>query len=345
MIKTLNNSGFYSDETSIQYSAKIEPSDVGGFLAFQNGDNIELYWNKIPDVDVVGYEVREGYSFDQSALISTGITDTKLTIPIDTERLYKYYIKAVNHSGKYSVSAGAVSINVTEIAPRNVIDTFDEIALADGSMTNVEFGQSSLNFQTIGGRFSDYPTLKFSEVGGISVLKLKKKADGTYYSSGEYTTTVIDIGSVITCNVTTLFTNSTMLSGGSVTLQVKSSQNGNVWTSWEPFKPIQRTFRYIQFRVDLYTNDSAHTPEVNQFKVSIDVPDTDLAQSGHVSSGSSTFTYGHTFYTIPYVTPCAIGDGLRAEVVSKDKSSCVLRVRNLSGADVGGEVDVRIKGY
>ena len=100
------------DEGSIDYNAKIEPSDVTGFLAFQNGDNVELYWNKIPDVDVVGYEVREGYSFDQATLISTGITDTKLAIPIDTERLYKYYIKAINHSGKYSVSAGAVSIGI-----------------------------------------------------------------------------------------------------------------------------------------------------------------------------------------------------------------------------------------
>jgi hypothetical protein len=239
----------------------------------------------------------------------------------------------------------SVSINVTSIAPRNIIDTYDEIALASGTHNNTEFGQSSLNFQTLGGSFSDYPTTKFSEVGGSSVLKLVKQADGAYYNFGVYTTAVIDIASIITCNVTTLFTSSIMLRGGSAALEVRSSQDGKTWLEWAAFKPVQRTFRFIQFRVLLETSDPKKTPEVNQFMISIDVPDTDIALSATIAAGGTIVNYGHTYYTIPYVTPCAIGENLHAELISKDKASCVIKIKDKNNNDVGGTADVRIKGY
>ena len=345
MIKTLNNSGYYSDEMSIDYTAKVEPSDVTGLIAFQNGDTVELYWDKVADADVVGYEVREGYSFDQSSLISTGVTNTDKVISIDTMRLYKFHVKAINRSGYYSKYAVTAMINITSLAPKNVIDTFDEIALASGTHENTEFGQSSLNFQTLGGRFSDYPTTKFSEVGGKSVLKLAKQSDGSYADTGIYTAAIIDIGSVITCNVTTLFTSSTMLRGGTAILQVRNSQDGSTWLDWSEFKPIQRTFRFIQFRVILQTNSSLKTPEVNQCTISIDVPDTDIALSAAIAVGGTKVSYGRAYYTIPYVTPCAIGENLHAELISKDKASCVIKIKDKNNNDVGGAADIRVKGY
>jgi hypothetical protein len=96
-----------------------------------------------------------------------------------------------------------------------------------------------------------------------------------------------------------LFTSSVNLKGGSAALQVRTSQDGTTWLDWEGFKPIQRTFRYIQFRILLETTDITKTPEVNQCIVSIDVPDTDIALTATISTGGTTVPYDHTYYTVP----------------------------------------------
>lgn len=345
MIKTVNAAGYYSDEVSLACTVQVEPNDVTGLVAYQNGDSIELYWDRSEDADVVGYEVREGYSFDQGTLIATGVTNTDYTVSIDTMRAYRYFVKAINRAGYYSRNAAGVSLTADNLAPRNIIQTVDAIVLANGTHVNTEFGQSLINFQTIGGRWSDYPTTKFSEVGGSSVLKLLKAGDGTYPANGSYTTAIIDIGSIITGNVTALFTSTAMLKGGSVVLQVRLSQDGTAWLDWETFKPIQRTFRYLQFKVLLATNDTAKTPEVNQFAVSIDVPDTDIAMTAAISAGGTTVQYGHTYYTVPVVVPAAVGSGLHAELISKTTSNCVIRIRDAANADASGTADIRIKGY
>ena len=345
MIKAMNAAGYYSDEVSIVCTVQVEPSNVTGLVAYQNGDTVELYWDKSSDNDVTGYEIREGHSFDSGALVSTGVANTDYTMAIDTARFYHYFVKAINSSGKYSKTAASVSLTVSNLSPRNVIQTFDEIALASGTHDNTEFGTSLINFQTIGGKWSDYPTTKFSEVGGSSVLKLAKDSNGNYATSGIYTSAVIDIASIITCNVTTLFTSSVNLKGGSAALQVRTSQDGTTWLDWEGFKPIQRTFRYIQFRILLETTDITKTPEVNQCIVSIDVPDTDIALTATISTGGTTVPYGHTYYTVPAVVPAAIGENLHAELISKTLSDCVIKIKNASNTDVGGTADIRIKGY
>ena len=111
------------------------------------------------------------------------------------------------------------------------------------------------------------------------------------------------------------------------------------------FRPVQRRFRYIEFKVLLATDNTAKTPEVNHLAISIDVPDTDIAITYAIASGGTTVPYGHTFYTIPNVTASAIGDMLHAVVVSKTKTNCVIKVKNQSNADTSGTVDLKIKGY
>ena len=133
--------------------------------------------------------------------------------------------------------------------------------------------------------------------------------------------------------------------GGSVTLKVRTSQDNETWTSWQVFKPVQRTFRYIQFKVDMATENTKNSPEVNKFIISIDVPDTDIALKQTIAKGGSTVSYGHDFYSIPAVVATAVGENYHAEIVSRGKSSCVVKVKDKSGNDTGGSCDIRIKGY
>lgn len=345
MVKAKNTAGYESDEVSTTVTVKVEPDDVSGFIALQNGDSIELYWDKLDEEDVKNYEIREGYSYDEGTPVARGVTGTNVTIPIDTTRVYKYFIKATNQAGFSSVHSASATVNVTALLPRNIIETFDELALANGTHNNTLFTNSKYNWQTFGGRFSDYPALKCEETGSQKVLAIDMTKASNGHAEGTYTTPVIDVSSVITCNVTTVFYSTTDRHGGSVKLMVRISQDNETWTSWQVFKPVQRTFRYIQFKIEMAAENTKNSPEVNKFIISIDVPDTDIALKQTIAKGGSTVSYGHTFYAIPAVVAAAVGENYHAEIVSRDKTSCVIKVKDKSNNDTGGACDIRIKGY
>lgn len=482
MIKTVNTAGFYSDEYSITYYANCEPTNATNLISYQNGETVELYWTKSIDDDVVAYEIREGASFDQGSLVASGVTISQYVAKVDMERDYQYHVKAINRSGFYSLRAVSTKITVTNLPVKNIIEVFNEIAIMNGISQNTEIGASLINFSNIGGRFSDYKTTRFSDVGGKSVLKLKNNnaivnwnlgqsnanihtynaasgglcsLDGTgavtysqtsqdgfwipfnrltvgktyvvefslknsdasnvtigmlnniknwttpsdtiattkgyttyyreytvpnsvdysgyligwdnantrnmqmsyfriyqkgvvanYAASGTYSCQPIDVGSLITANITANFVSTVLLKGtGSAVLQMRISQDGTNWLPWQEFKPVQYTFRCVQFAVLLGTSDPTKTPEVNQLTVYIDVPDTDIAKTVQIAAGGTTVNYGHTFYTMPVVTPTGIGEGVHAVLVSKNLTSCVIKIKNESNTDVGGQADIRIKGY
>lgn len=346
MIKSVNAAGFYSDESSNHDYITLEPSDVAGLTIYQNGTTAELYWDAAIEPDVTAYEIREGANFDQGSLVANGVTQNKFIASVDTERVYQYFIKAINRSGHYSLRAAKKNVSIVNLPVRNVIEDFDEILLANGTHSNTEFGQSLLNWQTLGGSFPDYPTTKFSDIGGSSVLKLLKQQDGTYPLNGVYVCQRIDVGQIITANLATRFISTVILRGtGSARLQIRTSQNGTDFTAWQDFKPVQFTFRYADFQVLLGTSDTTKTPEVNQFLISIDVPDFPFHKTVTIPVGGATVEYGHTYYTLPILSPTAIGEGLHPDLISKSYSSCVVKIKNSSNIDVGGQLDLSGNGF
>ena len=346
MIKTLNSAGYYSDETSESLRCKVEPTNATNFIAYQNGETVELYWTKSVDSDVVGYEIREGASFRTGALVSTGIPNNYLSVKVDIERLFQYHIAAINRAGFVSSDAVCARLLVENLPPRNVILTFDEIARQDGSHEHTVFGESLINFQTVGGKFDDYDTTRWTDLGGQNVLKLAMDGD-VYYESGVYTLQQIDVGKVITAEFSAYFvsTASGYSSGVSAILQFRTSLDGVNWIDWADFKPVQRRFRYAEFKVVMATQDTARTPEVNHLTISVDVPDTDIAITHAITQGGTTVPYGHEFYEVPNVTASAIGDMLHAVVVSRNRTECVIKVMDHNNTDVGGTADVKIKGF
>lgn len=486
-----NTSLFESDEVNFAYTAKIEPSNVTNFIASQNGDNVLLTWSKVDDVDVVGYEVREGATFSNGQLVATGITGTTLQFAVDTELSHRYHVKAINRAGKYSQESTYASVTVTNLTPKNVISSSDEITLQTGTKTNVEFGESNITFATLGGGFNDYPDTKFSDIGGETVLKLLStnvvydyhfnnaidlnkwksygsanvnltknssgnlsivfnstatsgivyvlgstlergatyvcefkwrsnktgtssgflistgvwggtivptsytlantagewktdikeftmlsygtdpvsflmgyggkvagdyieieylkiyKKSGYYPSSGVYQSTVKDMGQIITANISCEYQPSILYSAGtSAILEYSISKDNIVWDAWKPFIPVQATFRYVQIRVTLTTDDTAMSPEVNRLILKIDVPDKDCVGNATIEAGGTAVNYNYTYWELPFVSPVATESGKRAELVSRTNSSFTVKVLNaLTGTDVGGSIMWHSKGY
>jgi predicted phage tail protein len=173
MLRARNNAGFESDDVAAVFEARIEPADVTGFVAYQNGTVVAMSWDKSPESDVVAYEIREGATFDNgAALVVTGLSETSYSVAVDTETSKRYHIKAINRAGYYSREAASAGVTIANLPPKNVMFNYNEIELQDGSHENTEFGESQFNYANFGGRFIDYPNTKFAEVGGQTVLKL-----------------------------------------------------------------------------------------------------------------------------------------------------------------------------
>lgn len=346
IVKAVNTSGFYSDETRANLYAIYEPSNVKDFLAYQNGDYVEFQWAKVEENDIVGYEIREGYSWDSGTTIVSGVTITQYEYKVSFEGTFKYMIKAINRSGRYSVKENSQLLKIENLSAKNIILTINELEEQNGTHNHTIFGESYYTWQTLGGKFSDYPNMMFSEIGGGKVLKLDKQEDGTYYSDGVYLCKTIDVEQEITANISCRFL-STARHFGSVSakLEFRISKDNKVWTDWRVFTEAQYDFRYVEFRCILSTTDNTITPEVNKIDVYIDVPDREEQGSLEVPIGGTTITYKKEFYIVPIVTPYALGYGIRCEITDKTKQSFKIRVLNSNNTDVGGNVNWRARGY
>ena len=345
LIKSKNAAGFYSAEASASIYTVLEPASVTGFMSLQNGEYIELYWDKHSESDVTGYEIREGLSFAQGALVASGVTVTDYKLKVDTERHYLYHIKAVNRALKYSLNVASSAVYVADLPPKNVIETFDELILQNGVKDKVELGQSLINFSNVGGRWMDYPTTKFSDIGGTSVLKLAKTGP-EYAASGSYLCAKKDLGQTITANISCDFRSTVLFRGhGTAILQIRLSRDNVIWTEWQDFKPAIYTFRYLEARVTLTTADYMKTPEVNVFRFEIDVPDSEQSGSVTIPVGGKKIFYNKPFYTVPIVTPTAVGDNRFVQILSKTNADFTAKVVDRQGNDVGGQIDYRSRGY
>lgn len=128
-------------------------------------------------------------------------------------------------------------------------------------------------------------------------------------------------------------------------LEIRTSQNGTTWTDWATFRPVQYTFRFAEFRVQIGTSDVTKTPEVNQLKLSVDVPDFPFRKTVTVAVGGTRVYYGHTYYQQVALSPAAIGEGLHPDIIAKTLEYCDVKVKNAANQDVGGSLDLSGNGF
>ena len=100
------------------------PSDVQTFtLDFDPHVGFQLKWVKIvptapefADLDIRGYEIRKGTSWDSASVIGEFNTTSHVVGSIDSETTVDYLIKAIDTDGNYSVNAKAVAGSIVEPA-------------------------------------------------------------------------------------------------------------------------------------------------------------------------------------------------------------------------------------
>ena len=100
------------------------PADVVNFRAARRADGVQLSWDPVSELDVVGYEIRDGGSWDTAVVVTTRYRGTSLFVALSDAGEHRFYIRAIDELGL--ISPGAASV-LTAVAPPGAVAGFDTV--------------------------------------------------------------------------------------------------------------------------------------------------------------------------------------------------------------------------
>jgi predicted phage tail protein len=101
------------------------PAPVKNFNGLQGGGRVEFFWDANTELDIFGYEIREGISWASSVLVAQVLAN-RHTIPSGSDNTRTFWIKAIASPGIYSDTAVFRIIDIKAPQDRNVVVQQDE---------------------------------------------------------------------------------------------------------------------------------------------------------------------------------------------------------------------------
>ena len=102
------------------------PAIVAGLSAERRSDGVQLGWDPVSALDLVGYEIREGASWDGGGLITTRYRGTSLFIALGDASERTFHIKALDEIGLYSPGSSSITVAVSPPSPVTVFDVIPQ---------------------------------------------------------------------------------------------------------------------------------------------------------------------------------------------------------------------------
>ena len=325
------------------------PSDVTGFVVARVGDLLTFSWRAVTDLDIKAYELRRGDTWETSVAVGSTATNNFATVG---QRGGKYLIKALDTSGNYSANAALVAVE--DASGINVVITSEEAQLATGGtwpgtmaglMSWVQVGADEWGGASTWANAASWSN--FNLKGGPATPNFGPPFSGTYTSS------VVDIGAVMTSLVTLEAVveplgTPTATDAISASYEMRTSLDGLTWGSWASFTPGSYRGRFFQVRVTLSATSATYRAWLTRLAIIVDVPDrvenfADVA----VPAEGATITFPTPFVGVSTVQVTlqsgAIGDTYR--VTDKTTTSVRVQVFNSAGTAKAVLVDVDVYGY
>ena len=301
------------------------PSTVLTFLVNQNKTAFKFSWSPVSDLDLAGYEIRQGSAWLGGQVLATDIANTtSITLNITTGTTV-FWIASIDTSGNYSTPTQAVVV-VQQIPYQNIQDTFAEEPGWSGTLVDLNLISSVL------------------EVAAT-------------YVQGTYSTPVRDLGYVATFtisasavvtipNSTLMNSSSTLLMNSDLTermsgantdlpaqLYIKTSQDNITWTAWQPFQSGDYICRYFQIAMIVARTDTSTVIQASALDYIVDLPSVVDTPSGSVSIAASGVyvNFIKTFHKNPAVNVTILsGAGVIATVTNISTTDCLVTLYNSS---------------
>lgn len=337
-IKSFNDIGFASAETAlvqiIVYGNTVNPENVTGFNAYQNGDLVVFTWSPISDVDLLGYEVRYGTAATSVWETATQITraerGTEITSALIPPGDWKFFIKAQDTTLLYSVTAA--TDNVLVISQSNLVSSVEHEPGWLGTTTNFVRHWTGKLIPDDQNLASFYTNFEWCDT---------------------YVPTPFAVCTYVTTEVDTIFDDTlrawagaehalgpgVVVGAANVLLEVDYHTTAGAYDGYETTSIGFREGRYWKFRL---THDTTIGKGViTEFQTALDKQAvTQSEQSIAIASGGSTVNFPTQYHTRPTVSVAPQGaTPLVAAISSVTTTGFTVRLYDTAGIATAGSID------
>ncbi|MDL2284410.1 phage tail protein [Oxalobacter sp. OttesenSCG-928-P03] len=119
-LRALALTGTPSSPLSLSYAVvgKISaPGEVLNFVVKKRPSDLLLTWDEVKDIDIAGYEVREGRSWDDSRVVQSAFMGTACTDDQEEAGTYSYFIRSIDATGNYSENVTTFVLTLNRPTP------------------------------------------------------------------------------------------------------------------------------------------------------------------------------------------------------------------------------------
>ncbi len=336
------------------------PADVSSLSIEQLEDQCMLTWPSVDDVDLKGYELRKGTSWETGIVVDTIFDGTKYRLSTFGPGLNQFFIKAIDTSGNYSLNAASASILITRRPGVNLVAAFygqdnmgrpDEIWIDETiqqiwrNLYNTAYNRICL----MGKSTNRWDTWEMS-------WEEAEAGDYEYdypIAVGEYpwVAGIYDFGVVLE-NVMLTYNMFWLSDEKMVSLvEYRYSTDGITWTDWKLYSPGFITARYVQFRGNIiaYTAYAVAVYfEANSFLDLADVQE--FISNQDIAIGGTYVYFSRSYIVVPTIVVTTISASsplvpiLSPAYISQVGFHCILR-NSETQAFEAGKINALVKGY
>lgn len=331
---------------------RTPPPDVEGFSINAQSEQLILMWDRVVVPDIARYEIRysydEGASWAQAMKVSDSIPGSAntLTVPM---RPGRYYIKAIDTAGNYSVNAASAVVqvgDVTEVVNNTTIvfTPFDTGTYDDTTITGVSGGLELVSGVYTGyyyppsGEALSFPALTKSRL--YAALNMIAVAPPEVLSGPWFD----PLATAIPLTPNQIGRD---LVDGQIEFRYRTT-SGGTWSNWERLLMADVSAVDIEFRIKLTTTNLDYKPSVSAASVRVDwLARTEFGNNVAVSTAGLYIAFQHKFAANPAINvtfiDAAIGDD--ALITSKTNEGFFLQLYNRNNNVISGVVDWVAYGY
>jgi hypothetical protein len=359
------------------------PSDVPGFFLIQTGSSIKVTVNPPDDPDINHYELRLGGSWENSVLIKV-FNDITTSFDVTQEGIKTFWLKAVDNSGNYSVSAKKVILSIYGLPIKNIISETDSdlgtwIAtgmyrcpwsgcwlinsdqtiddgeyfadIFEGGHTLRDDATAILEEIDLGGEIIEESYFFVDPWGFIQLETIEKVSDYTNFfdmfaDEFTYVTPQYKVETFVNVDIDYIQT-----SNNFINVYYRTSIEGTVWSEWTALINHQFFGRYIQLKLEPGSLNDISNVSVCAVNIKIDAPTIfDFLENRSLTNGVNSFTYNRQFYAPPTSISPTVADSTGKMAVWKltniTKTGFDLEIFDFSGNAVSGTlIRADVKGY
>lgn len=338
------NSIASSPSASIEVVGKsAPPANVSTFLVNQSRDRLFFGWLPVSDVDLAGYEVRAGESWETGyAIVSnykgTSFIELNLKEGVDQS----FWIKAIDTSGNFSATATEATITIADIPFKNIIESYSEQTAWGGTKVNTE--KSGDNLAISAGELTGTYETDVKDIGYIAAFKIGIDAVTVDATAGD---AEFDDSADARWNdsLTARFSGDEVV--GAVSFEIKISDDNSTWSDYIPWQAGDYSCRYFQIRMTLARVNTAKNIQCVSLDYYADLPDVDEFDTGSVTDAGTglAVTFGKTFHEEPVVNiNITSGDGVYYKTTSKSATGMTVKLYKADGTSVTGNFEYHAHG-